>query len=426
MKQKRSKVVVFVWMMLVIIFPLMSSKAEEVVRPEEIKSKRLVIYDDETYAKLARLWKVYYDCCPSEYAYANWMYAARYAGEKDYSELLNQGLKKYPANPTLLYLKGCEMHGAHDNMEGKRYLERSVALDPGYVDPWFALVVNYMDDGDEERVNLGLRRLLESGAVADEVMDYNYNVLVSLDKNAILITNGDNDTYPVWILTRILKIRTDISVVNRSLLNTDWYPMYIIQHGMPRFIGKSELDNLRNSILQGIKNKKQAIPPSGPFGDTLIFKIIESAQSAGRPVYLSRTLYITDKLKGITEKGRELGLVTLVTSSQAPYAEQLRTAYRKWIEVFRTGGLDSWRLKHSPKADAGRQLVSNYATASVINLDSLRLYAPELRVKLFQWYLNHVDELLSEEFRGDIMQVWCQQSDVREIETWCRQKGMKR
>jgi hypothetical protein len=425
MKQKRLKLAVFVWMMLVIISPLVSSKAEVVVRPEEIKSKRLVIYDDETYAKLARLWKVYYDAYPSEYAYANWMYAARYAGEKNYSGFLDKGLKKYPANPALLYLKGCEKQGAHNNMEGRRYLERSVALDPGYVDPWFALVVNYMDEGDEERVDIGLRRLLESGVVTDEVMDYNYNVLASLDKNAILITNGDNDTYPVWILTRILKIRPDISVVNRSLLNTDWYPMYIIEHGMPRFIGKSELDNLRSSILQGIKNRKESIPPSGPFGDTLIFKIIESAQSAGRPVYLSRTLYITDRLKGITEKGRELGLVTLVTPSQTPYAEQLQTAYGKWMEAFRTGGLDSWRLEHSPKADAGRQLVSNYATGSVMSLDSLRLYAPELRVKLFRWYLNHVDKLLSEEFRGHIMQVWCQQSDVQEIETWCRQKGIK-
>jgi hypothetical protein len=71
----------------------------------EVKSKRQVVYDSETYGKLKEMWKRYYDEYPSEYAYANWMYAARYAGDPGYSELLDRWLKKYPANPTLLYLK---------------------------------------------------------------------------------------------------------------------------------------------------------------------------------------------------------------------------------------------------------------------------------------------------------------------------------
>ena len=68
--------------------------ANEVVRPEEIKSKRIVIYDDATYVKLASMWKEYYKAYASEYAYANWMYAARYAGDKDYSELYAYDIQK--------------------------------------------------------------------------------------------------------------------------------------------------------------------------------------------------------------------------------------------------------------------------------------------------------------------------------------------
>jgi tetratricopeptide (TPR) repeat protein len=76
--------------------------------------------------------------------------------------------------------------------------------------------------------------------------NFAYNMLAPLEKDAILLTNGDNDTFPLWYIQEVEGFRKDVRVANLSLMRTNWYIKQIKteEPRVPLSISLNAIDNL--------------------------------------------------------------------------------------------------------------------------------------------------------------------------------------
>jgi hypothetical protein len=68
-----------------------------------------------------------------------------------------------------------------------------------------------------------------SRAGQTDTADFAIDLLNSVEPYGVLVTVGDNDTFPLWYAQDVLGVRKDVLVANTSLLNTDWYTRQMIR-----------------------------------------------------------------------------------------------------------------------------------------------------------------------------------------------------
>jgi Protein of unknown function (DUF2723) len=95
-----------------------------------------------------------------------------------------------------------------------------------------------------------------SRAGQTDTADFAADLLNSVEPYGILVTSGDNDTFPLWYAQEVEGIRRDVIVACLSLLNTDWYTRQLLRRPI------YEYDSTRGpAIYRGKVWKKPSGPP---------------------------------------------------------------------------------------------------------------------------------------------------------------------
>lgn len=92
---------------------------------------------------------------------------------------------------------------------------------------WGSLAEAYLNRKLADSAKWAFSEGKKRGGFTEPILEFNRQLLNSCDKNAILVTYGDNITIPIWYLQTIENYRTDIIVVDANLINTNWYPKYL-------------------------------------------------------------------------------------------------------------------------------------------------------------------------------------------------------
>jgi len=121
----------------------------------------------------------------------------------------------------------------------------AVSADPDDGNAWSSIWIQSMKRGDADFERRAATAMIESGFLTPSLLAYNRWQLENLPPNAILMTNGDMDTYPAVALQEKEGLRQDVAVINRSLLNLAWYVRSRAgKYGLPLPFSDEDLDGV--------------------------------------------------------------------------------------------------------------------------------------------------------------------------------------
>lgn len=318
------------------------------VLAQEVPRYTYVQYDTEWYAQQMLAWKDVLKRQPkNEIAWQNYFFAHRYhriSGGKGHEQTPKEILAEMRTqiDGTWEYMR-CALFEAKKGHEELELLAKMKELRPE-LDPdlYSYYITAYEWIGEWEKAKESYKDLAESNYMSPALIEWNYNMLMSCEENAILITAGDNDTYPSRMLQEAAGVRPDVCVVNLSLsLQKSW------RNDM------FEKWNIRYNEAQLIENQGY-----GPFAYSYFDELMRA--NPDRPLYLAICVpsWITDSLQ---DNLYNEGLANRYSQTKI---KNMATLERNWFERFHTDYLDLYLTSiHHPQVSVTIPNDLNYLPA---------------------------------------------------------------
>jgi len=173
--------------------------------------------------------------------------------------LADRALRLDSVNSFALQVKGQLRNAQYDTKNplvhagsARMFYNRAVAADSTNGNVWEVLWVQALVHGDTALESRVLRSLHTGAFYTPAARAYARWLLSSLPPNAILLTNGDMDTYPLRVAQKMESFRDDVTVVNVSLLNLkSYYTSLVEYHRLPPAVKTRALPSIDHRYVDG-------------------------------------------------------------------------------------------------------------------------------------------------------------------------------
>lgn len=129
----------------------------------------------------------------------------------------------YKAVPNSFEANHLKWWSAGNEKSEFKYLEKAYEISPNDPRTFVDLMTHYETEQDYENYSKFCKKYFVANELAAPVLNWGYNILSELDRNAIVLSAGDNDTYPIWVVQEEKNFRKDVKNINTYLILLDDY-----------------------------------------------------------------------------------------------------------------------------------------------------------------------------------------------------------
>jgi len=320
--------------------------------------------DQASYADLARQWNEYIARNgESADALVNLGMAYDYSEEAEAAlNAARRAVELDPDNPKALVFLGKMLSTYKAEEEAAlEVLQHCSDVAPDYGPGVTMLAAVRLRRGELRKADEAFTRIFERRIISRPLQDYAYNMLVGLPAGAVLITNGDNDTFPPLSLQAGMNFRTDVAIINLSLLNLPAYVEAVFAR-RPSIRPDYDVEKHQTTMVNG--------EPT-----LLSYALVDAMISEGKaPVYIAATAAYRnygfnpdDRIEGINLRAGKKGI--------SP-----EDSARLFLESYRLDSATDWGFAWSLVPTVAK-LVENYV-ASMIKLAAESGVSPKTKDRL--------------------------------------------